>query len=192
MMIPIRKTKSKTPSVQVLGHSWKSWIQQWMFSPSIQHWMSSQSAVLSASLYLLHIHIHSLSPVLVGMIKSKELKTKIYSHAHSLILACFVGAYDLALASCKPYWTRNEDATDSNEDEIEQLLDYMMAQMIVMIEKLRLRSAASSRNDSEILLEKAKDYVHLALAGTDVYTLMLVESVLGEDSCHVTLYKVNS
>ena len=31
------------------------------------------------------IHTHSLSPVLVVMMKSKELKTKIYSHAHSLI-----------------------------------------------------------------------------------------------------------
>ena len=33
------------------------------------------------------IHTHLLSPVLVVMMKSKELKTKIYSHAHSLILS---------------------------------------------------------------------------------------------------------
>ena len=38
------------------------------------------------TLILSLIHIHSLSPVLVVMMKSKELKTKIYSHAHSLIL----------------------------------------------------------------------------------------------------------
>ena len=42
-------------------------------------------ASLSASLSL--IHIHSPSPVLVVMLKSKEFKTKIYSHAHSLILS---------------------------------------------------------------------------------------------------------
>ena len=41
-----------------------------------------------AAVYLsLHTHIHSLSRVLVVMMKSKELKTKIYSHAHSLILS---------------------------------------------------------------------------------------------------------
>ena len=33
-----------------------------------------------------HTHIHSPSRVLVVMMKSKEFKTKIYSHAHSLIL----------------------------------------------------------------------------------------------------------
>ena len=34
-----------------------------------------------------HTHIHSLSFVLVAVMKSKELKTKIYPHAHSLILS---------------------------------------------------------------------------------------------------------
>ena len=38
-------------------------------------------------------HIHSLSPVLVVMMKSKELKTKIYSHAHSLILSLWNPVY---------------------------------------------------------------------------------------------------
>ena len=33
------------------------------------------------------LHIHSLSPVRVVMMKSKELKTKIYSHADSLTLS---------------------------------------------------------------------------------------------------------
>ena len=34
-----------------------------------------------------HTHIHSLSLVLVVMMEAKEFKTKIYSHAHSLILS---------------------------------------------------------------------------------------------------------
>ena len=45
------------------------------------------SMILSLPLTLSLIRIHTLSPVLVVMMKSKKLKTKIYSHAHSLILS---------------------------------------------------------------------------------------------------------
>ena len=54
------------------------------------------------------IHTHLLSPVLVVMMKSQELKTKIYSHAHSLILCvsqplCFSVPLSLSVSPCFSY-----------------------------------------------------------------------------------------
>ena len=53
-------------------------------------WMGTERCLCPVPLPLLqfsqsHTGIHSLSLVLVVMMKSKELKTKIYSHADSLI-----------------------------------------------------------------------------------------------------------
>ena len=52
-------------------------------------WLSFSLHTLPFSLTLTFslTHIHSLSPVLVVMMESKELNTKIYSHAHSLVLS---------------------------------------------------------------------------------------------------------
>ena len=46
--------------------------------------------VIALALSLSLIHTHSLSLLLVVMMQSKELKNKIYSHPHSLILSLFL------------------------------------------------------------------------------------------------------
>ena len=60
------------------------------FSDSLILSLSLPPSTLKTKISLTHSLIlppHSLSPVLIVMMKSKELKTKIYSHAHSLILS---------------------------------------------------------------------------------------------------------
>ena len=68
-----------------------------ILAPSVsQSW---QILLLDHAFYILtlHAHIHSLSLVLVFMMKAKEFKTKIYSRAHSLILSL---SHTLSSALC--------------------------------------------------------------------------------------------
>ena len=96
-------------------------------------------------------------------------------------------ALELALASCKPCEYGN-----SNKDELEQLMNFITARMTTMIEMLQQRSVSSGTLPGDVLIQKAKEYVDLALIGRDVYTTMLLESYFGEKSRQCWLYTVNA
>ena len=95
-------------------------------------------------------------------------------------------ALELALASCKPCENGN-----SNKDELEQLMNFITARMATMIEMLQQRSVSSGTLPGEVLIQKAKEYLELALIGHDVYTTMLLESYFGEKSRQCLLYTVD-
>ena len=65
-------------------------------SHSLYHWITRN---VLGYICLLSVSPYSLSFVLVAVMKSKELKTNIYSHAHSLIRS-LVRAQSMALVAC--------------------------------------------------------------------------------------------